>query len=268
MSRTALFWGIILILVGILLLLDNLGLLPTSAWQIIWPLALVALGAWIMWRAFGRQPTPSPLEERHIAIPLEGTERAHLRIQHGAGRLQVSAGAEPGHLLTGDVASGIDSSSRKEGITLRVNLRGRVDGIPWFPWFEGRSPLDWDLRLTDSIPLAIELETGASDSQLDLTDVRVIDLTLRTGASATRLTLPALAGTTRVDIHSGAASVAVRVPDGVEARIKVRGGLSGVSVNRRRFARTNGTYQSSGYAQATNRVDIDAEVGVGSLDIR
>jgi hypothetical protein len=49
LTRSAWFWGIILALVGILLLLDNLGYLRFRG---LWPLFLVAAGLWILWSAF------------------------------------------------------------------------------------------------------------------------------------------------------------------------------------------------------------------------
>jgi hypothetical protein len=40
--------GAILIALGIYFLLNNLGLLPPITWGVIWPVILIALGAWII----------------------------------------------------------------------------------------------------------------------------------------------------------------------------------------------------------------------------
>lgn len=38
------FWGLILIVVGLFLLLQNLGFIPGGLWDILWPVALMAFG--------------------------------------------------------------------------------------------------------------------------------------------------------------------------------------------------------------------------------
>lgn len=46
-TNRRLFFGLLLVILGVLLLLANLGLLPFS-WNLAWPLALAALGLWWM----------------------------------------------------------------------------------------------------------------------------------------------------------------------------------------------------------------------------
>ncbi|MBM3130374.1 MAG: hypothetical protein FJ009_17315 [Chloroflexi bacterium] len=46
-----LFSALALILIGALLLLGNLGLLAFN-WNMVWPLALILFGVWLVWRAF------------------------------------------------------------------------------------------------------------------------------------------------------------------------------------------------------------------------
>jgi len=96
----------------------------------------------------------------------------------------------------------------------------------------------------------------------------VSDLTIHTGASKTHLTLPAQAGYTRARISSGAASVHIDVPPGVAAHVHGAMGLGTVNVDSARFPRRNGSYESPDYATAVNRVELDIEGGIGSVDVR
>jgi hypothetical protein len=268
MRRSSLFWGGILILVGALLLLNNLGILDVNIWSLIWPLFLIALGLWLLW---GILAGPRLAEAEEVTIPLEGAERARVRVRHGAGRLHISAGAGPGELAAGTFGGGLDYRVKREGDTLDVEMRVPAGVFPGFafPWMWGRGGmLDWSLGLNGEIPLSLELEAGANDMRLDLADLRVTDLRLQTGASATDLMLPANAGHTRAEIRSGAASVTIRVPSGVAARIRVKGGLAGITVDKSRFPRRGDVYQSADYDTAPNKVDVDVETGVGSIDVR
>jgi hypothetical protein len=60
----------------------------------------------------------------------------------------------------------------------------------------------------------------------------------------------------------------VRIPDGVAASIRASGGISSTRVDRNRFPRSAGRYQSPDYEQAENRVELKVSTGVGSIDIR
>jgi hypothetical protein len=267
MSKSNLFWGLILVLLGTLLLLNSVGILSVNVWSLIGPLALIAFGLWVLWGVFVGGPSA---ETEEATIPLEGAGRARVRIRHGAGRLHVDGSAGPGELATGTFGGGLDHRVRREGDRLDVEMRTPPHSFPFFmmPWWGLRGGLDWSLGLNGEVPLSLDLETGASDARLDLADLRVTDLQLQTGASATRLTLPANAGHTRVEVHSGAASVSIRVPEGVAARMRIKSGLAGITVDRSRFPRTGDTYQSADYDTASNRVDLDIETGVGSVDVR
>jgi len=256
------FWGLLLIVFGLVLLLDNLGLLGNiDVWNLLWPFFLIALGAWILLGTiFRRAP-----EREHASIPLEGAQSARVRVQHGAGRLEVSAGAGIGLLAEGDFTGGLEHGSKVQGNALEVKMSPPEQIFP-FAWSPGTS-LDWSFGLTRDIPLSLDFETGASESRLNLRELQLTELRLKTGASATTIDLPANAGYTRVSVESGAASVNINVPEGVAARIQTKGGLSTIQVDSQRFPQTGGVYQSADYETAANKVEMDIQMGVGSVNI-
>jgi hypothetical protein len=63
--------------------------------------------------------------------------------------------------------------------------------------------------------------------------------------------------------------VRVRVPDGVAARIRLRAALAGTRVDAVRFPRRGEAmvYESADFEDAVNRVEIDVDTGVGSIEI-
>jgi hypothetical protein len=262
MRRGAAFWGTLLVLLGAVLLLDNLNLLPFPIWNIFWPLALIGAGVWILAGIFFRRPVASET----ASIPLEGAAQAQVRVNHGAGRLAASAGTNPGELLSGTFYGGVERQARRDGDTLNVELRPPDLGWSWWDW--SNRGLEWEMRLTRDVPLTLELRTGAGEAQFDLTEVRVTDLRLQTGASSTEITLPAHAGHTRVLVEGGAASIKLRAPEGVAVR--VHGGsvaVGSMDVDTRRFPRANGGYESPDFATAANKVEIEARLGAGSLQV-
>jgi hypothetical protein len=259
--------GIILVAVGALTLLGVVTSLPVTA--ILFAGALIGAGVWII-TGVSRGRTDLPREQ--AAIPLDGAAEASVKIHHGAGRLALGAGAAPADLLSGVFGGGLDARTTRDGGVLRADLRvkeRRVGDLAG-PWLHGKfDTLDWDLVMNPRVTLDLELETGASESRIVLTDLQARDVRLKTGASATTIDLPTAAGLTRLWVDSGAASVKVRVPAGVAARIRLRAALAGTRVDAVRFPRRGESpvYESADFEGALNKVEIDVDTGVGSIEI-
>lgn len=261
MRSSSIFWGVILLLVGSVLLIDNLGLLgELDAWGIIWPVALIMLGAYMLLGILLRRPAKT----EQVSIPLEGAGSASLKVRHGAGKLEIGAGGDSTNLLEGLFVGGLERSAKRDADTLRVKLRIPEQG---FDFWDSKPELDWRFVLNARVPLVLNIGAGAGRADLDLTNLLVSDLVLKTGASEINLHLPARAGLTRVKVEAGAASLSMHVPDGVAARIHVRSGLSAIRVDQARFPKQDGAFLSPGFDEAANKVDIDIEAGVGSISI-
>lgn len=268
MRRDGVFLGVLLIAVGGLLLLNTLGLLTISIWKLVFPGLLVLSGLLLL---LGKFPTPRTFigEGEAVNIPLEGAERARVRLHYGAGRLNVSGAAPAGQLVDGTFGAGADYDVRRDGETLDVDLRGLRD--MWLRIFDprnwGERGLDWDLAFNGEVPLDLSVELGAGETRLDLSELRVNHLNLQTGMGATEVTLSAKAGQTRAKINVGMGEVKVYVPEGVAARIHATAGLGEVSVNDGRFPRSGNVYQSPDYDTSERKVEIDAKTGMGALRI-
>ena len=262
MRRGTLFWGLIFILAGILLLLDNLGIIAISVWGVIWSVLLIALGFWILWGVVFK----SSQTGEEIAIPLEGARRGRIRVNHGGGRLSLDAAVDSEDLVAGTFVGGLDPRVRRSGDTLDVDLSVEPQTFFWAGPFSGG--YNWTFGLNPTIPLSIDMNTGAGEAQVDLSGLQVEDFRLKTGASSTRLTLPAHAGFTQASIESGAASTDVFVPEGVAARIRVESGLASINIDRNRFPKEAGVFQSPDFASAENKVDLIIKTGVGAVSVR
>lgn len=268
--KTTLIVALAMILIGVLALLRALGVISFSVGGLVGALVVVAIGVAMLWAILAK-PDVSPIESEVASVPLAGATRANVRVSHGAGRLTVGGGAPADQLLEGSFEGGVDTRVERMDDRADVHLR-LPDGllplvVSRVNWSRGRG-LDWRFGLSPKIPLSLRFDAGAADLRLDLTDLKVTDVRISMGASSTVLTLPASAGQTRVNVESGAASIRIRVPEGVAARIRVSGGLSSTSVDRARFPRRAGVYESPDYDTAENRADIRVSSGVGSVTVR
>lgn len=262
MRRSNLWWGIILVCAGALLLLDNLGVLAPlniKAGPLIFSLALIGLGAWTLWAAQRR----SSFTTEELSIPIEGAE-AHVNIDFGAGELRVTGGAPDGTLLSGTFEDVEYDVSHEDG-----RQRVRLSSPPFVgPYLGPEQHRRWTMALSNAVPLTMNVKTGASSVRLDLTDVQVTRLKLESGANSTHVSVPTHAGFTEIRGSGGAASLNVEIPTGVAARIRTGGALTSISVDRERFPNIEGEYRSPDYETAANKVDIKLDMGVGSISVR
>jgi hypothetical protein len=262
MGRNSIFWGVLILLLGCLFLLNSLGVISINLGMIILPLFIIAVGIWILWGAASQKTQ----ETQHATVQLEGANRARIRIRHGAGRLQLKPGVTGGDLVVGDFGGGLDKNVSRSGDLLEVTLS--LPSRIFLPIWQPGNRLDWSIALVPDVSIELEFETGAGETNLDLSGLQVTRLRMNSGASSNRVTMPANAGFTQAEFRTGAASLDICIPDEVAARIRASGGLSTILIDRQRFPRSGKLHQSPDYDTAANKIEILVETGVGSINIR
>ncbi len=263
MRKSTVFWGIVVILAGVLLLLNSFGLLGFSAWKVFWPAFLILLGIWFLLMPMFRKK--GAVSSEHISLPIESASEAEVILNHVAGRLNIHGSALNEVLLEGDFTGEVEQKVLRNGSQAKIQLNARGESFIPFGSDQG---FTWDIGLSRFVIYRLAVHTGASESLIDLTDLQVKEVTLETGASSATLTLPAAAGMTRVEVKSGVAGVNLIVPQGVGGHIKVDSGLSGIKIDTSRFAQSGNVYESADFSTAANRVDIFITSGLGSVTIQ
>jgi hypothetical protein len=252
---------IALIVLGIVLLLANMGYIALDLGELVrtyWPLIFVLIGAELILAALlGRRGAP-PAEE--LTYDLDGAELADVRLNFGAGRLLVG-GAPAGRLLVGTFEGGV--RARRKGAS--VELSSDADAW-WSGAWRGRAA-SWQVGLTTEVPLRLTVQSGASQTDLELGDLRLAALDLRVGASETACRLPLPRGRLPVSVELGAASVRLELPDGAAARVRSRLALGTTDVSSRRFTRTTDGHQTADFEQAADRYEIEISGGAGSVAV-
>ncbi len=295
--RGSLVGPIILISLGIVFLLNNLGLLSWSVWEVIlrlWPILLIAIGldillgrrwAWGSWLvaaivlglliiAVGLFTTRPPtiagqLTSEQISQPLGSARRAEVEIGFSAGTLRVGALPESANLLEGTVAlSGGERVKRDfsgRGDTVHYELRSSGMQIRGFDRRQYEDKV-WDLRLNRDVPMRLKIDTGIGTANLDLALLRLTELDVNTGIGQATLTLPGQ-GRLRAEVNGGIGETIIFIPVGMAARIKVDTGLGGIQVTVN-YQRQGDVYLSPGYDTAENRVDLAVDGGMGKITIQ
>lgn len=294
MYRRGLLLPLLLIVIGVVALLANLGLLdPRVILRLInlWPLFLVLIGIeLIITRTLPRTLVPivsllvllavvalaiiyvfsAPLggfagtQQSAASDRIEGLSTANLDLDFGASSVDLR-GASLGEDLyrarfefpTGEQPPVVrlDRSSS----TLHIQHQERP---PRFTF--GFSPMHdrVDLSLSDRVPWIVAIRGGAVDSALDLTGLEISRLQLSGGASRSDIRMRDPKATVSVDISGGAADITLHIPSGSAWQVKVTGGASDLEVDGAHYGGFGDkSQQSDGYAQATDRFDIRASGG-------
>jgi hypothetical protein len=287
----------VLILLGVLLLLNNLGLMNWSVWTAIarfWPLILIALGlelilgrgsvstsvivivVLVIIAGSGltlRHPTArGAITRTRVEKPLSGATSADIEINMGVGALYLSSLANSSDLITGMVDTAVGEwltqdfkiTGNRASLMLATERRNFID--PYF-FGIGRQPArTWDLALTQNIPISLDIRTGVGEARIDLERVMATAVEVRTGVGKTDLTLPAM-GNAKVTLSGGVGETVIHIPKGVAARIRTKTGIGSVQVHGN-YTRINNEYISPDFDTAENRVELEVKGGIGSIRIQ
>ena len=284
----------ILITLGAVFLLDNLGMLPWGIWGTLlrlWPVLFISIGldillayrstlgallslvltlsvvAGILWLGMsGRLPAQYPVTQE-ISEPLGDATAAEVELSPGIVSLRVDVSPETSsRLIAGTVRSGreweleIDSST--SGDTARVSVEGGAD-VTTGNWF---SEQNWDLRLNGDVPIDLTLDVGAGEVILELGELTADRLNVSLGIGETMVVLPA-EGRYTARVEGAIGQTTVIVPAGLEVRAEVDAGLSGRSVPPS-YVCDDDVCTSPGYDNADHRVDLAVSQAIGNLVIR
>ena len=260
MKRDNIFWGSALILLGGLFYLQIQGIIP-SIFPYLWPIALILFGGWMILGVYWK---PNPSEGEQFQVPLQNAKDVHYRFSYGAGRLDVKGGAPMGQALVGSSGVGMEHKSYLSGDRLEV----KVDAGPSFIPFLGPSNGVWEFQISNEVPITLDVESGASQLDVDLTNALAKTISLKTGASNSNITMP-LNGASTLNLEAGAASINIFIPQGVAGRVRLREGLTALNVDTTRFPQVDSRlYQSPDFDTAANRAEINVEAGLGSITIK
>jgi hypothetical protein len=127
----------------------------------------------------------SELRQESVQVPLEDATTANVDITFGAGELNLRPGVETG-LLKANFTYNVDAlkpvvETDRHGERLDVNLHIKAEGLSIN--FGDKTRNEWDIHLSDRVPISFNLDLGAAKGRADLGGLRLTDARIRTGAA-------------------------------------------------------------------------------------
>lgn len=125
---------------------------------------------------------------------------------------------------------------------------------------------DWDLQLTNDVPVDLEINTGASDTSMNLSGMQLQSLNIETGVGKSTLNLSGeWKESFDVNIEMGVGESTIILPKGVGVEIKSSKGIGSASFN---GFTSNGDdiYVNDAFEHADVIISVQTELGIGSVN--
>ena len=292
--RDGLVWPLMLLGLGALFQLGNLGYLSVQALPLlsrIWPILLVAIGIDI---AFGRNrggwhtvlraglgllvvavifwlaiAYPTGIKGREVDIKqgTEGARSSSVQISVVTGRVKLSAGEPDGQLLTGkalipgsaSISPDYSKSNSGEG---QLTLKHEGNTATWGGngWIQ-----EYDLQIAPDLPIKLETELVAGDLVLDLGGTAVKQVDSQMGVGSQMISIPCNEGLS-VEIKQALGIIALNIPEGCAVNIHLDNALVNTS-SPAGYQRNGDEISFAPPGSSGKAVDIRIGLAVGAIGI-
>jgi len=298
--RKSLVWPLVLISLGVLFLLNNLGIVSWSIWSLLWrmwPVLLVAIGldlifgrrsgiwqaitviviiglfAGAFWLFDVTENTWSGEKVTYTIVQEIGkAEDVDVNIKMNIGSLSLnSLPTNSDFLVTGEVEVSEFEDLTDELLTFRDKSTYRLssDGQQYHPgWIfnrDGNGDKHWELMLNQDVMLNLEVDTGVGITELDLSDLLLKDLNINSGVGEVTVYMPGR-GDYQASVKAGVGKLEIYLPNDLAAQIFIDGGLGNVTVIGD-FIQRNGNYYTRNYNSSEEQIELFIDGGVGNIRI-
>ncbi|MHB0856110.1 MAG: LiaF domain-containing protein [Anaerolineae bacterium] len=301
-SQQSLFWPVVLIGVGVIWLLANLGVLAGFDWTVLlrlWPVLLIAIGLDILlgrrWPFVGAlvglatvglvivllflgpalgleglNLGTGPLETTQYAEPVDSADSARITLGFGGGRTTIGASEDSDNVITAEMrARGDVIWETSGGNTREITLRHGQTG---FIGFNLGNDVRSDVRLNPDVPMALDLSVGSGVADMDLSELQITDLELSKGSGSADVDLPSSDEVYPVRINNGSGDLRLVLADGAQVDMDATVGSGSLQLDLRDAAEaqvriSQGSGSTSIQVPTDVGVRLISDVSSGSLNV-
>jgi cell wall-active antibiotic response 4TMS protein YvqF/uncharacterized protein DUF2154 len=289
-NYTKCFVGLLLIVIGIIYTLKSFNLINFSIcnnFSIFWPIGIILAGFALLIRLkflafcfifitcligilyivdhnfvyhndFEKIDNLRTIEKE---IVLENkTKYLDLDIDFGAGDIQLKKGSND-VLFKNSVKTYNLNDPVLDYKTSNSNAKIEISRNSYFNFFHPIKE-NWDIEVSPNVKSDINFEVGASNIDIDLTNLQISNLDIDSGATKIKIkfnTYPTI-----VDIYTGASTVDLEFPQNIGIVIDIDGGA--ISKNLNGFIKEDNKYYSENYNEDLENIVVDINAGVTTIN--
>lgn len=279
-----------LLIAGIVLLFLGLGRGGIFSILSYWPLILIAISLGIMLGKPLRWPViiggiilaailslfssffglgGNRATTHDIQQGLERAKTAEITISTGVSELTIDSLGRGNSLIEGsiDTVKGetLETSFDKSGDKAKYEIKSHKKGVANLI---GNQEKNWELSITRSVPITLDIDTGVGQTNLSLGDIDLEKLKMDAGIGEVTVRLPK-EGNYDIDLNTGVGEVTVYIPRSVGSRIQIDKGIGSLSLpDNMTFTRDDDELTSNNFSNSRHTATIDIDAGIGSINIR
>lgn len=282
------FWGLLLVLIGGLVLASNYGLVSVdwfNLWR-LWPLFIVAIGLSILtfrgWAGrllsvvfvilalsavtyalvYAPQDTRQTSTYNIKSQKIDSATVADINIKTGLSQLGINTTDQTdvvqAHLESN--ISNLTNNTTLVGTTQTTNIITDATS----DWPAGDIDNQLYVNVTRSLPIRLSLDIGASNITADLSLARLQNLDIKSGATKSDIKLGDSEDLMTVNLESGASSFLIKVPSSSGVSVKI----DGVTSNHLNgLIKKGDRYESANYESAIKKININGQLGLASFTL-
>lgn len=247
-------------------------------YQTEWSFSFAELGDKIneFVKSLGASGEEAAIKTERFSEPLGQTTSASVRLDTPVGETTIKAASsdlliDAELTVVGDVQFSVIGETEKQ-VTLGQHKQAAdwVRGI--FGWIGSVGKLRWDVALSPSVPLALDIHSGVGKAVYDLSQLQLTSLDIHGGTGETELKLPAMPTSYHAAVNGGVGEMNVHVAPNADIDLKLRAGTGEINLNIGENAALSAEIKG-GIGETNVRlpygaaVRVEAKIGVGSVNV-
>jgi predicted membrane protein len=204
-----------------------------------------------------------------ISIEKDNADALDVNIDFGVGDLFIQGGSR--EWISGEFTYNHKRLEPKVSYKKRKDI-GFIDikqgSKPIFGFNKGNLRNEWNLQLTNDVPIDLDVDMGVSTSSLDLQGIQLNSLSIDSGVGESVIDLSGeWKKGFRADFDLGVGDVTIILPKQTGVRVNVSKGIG--TVDLKDFTKQNdGVYVNDAYSGTDTVIDISLDIGVGDVKIK
>jgi hypothetical protein len=204
------------------------------------------------------------LQQNSRTVELQGARSVDVSLESSSGEFTISGGSS--HLLDADFKYSDSYGTPHVDYNVDAGVGhlniSQDDASTHF----GRSHNEWNLRLSNDVPLELKVQMGAGRGRLRLRDLPVTRLEMSMGAGQADVDLT---GDRKSDLtanlEGGVGQVTIRLPRKVGVVVRASGGIGSISAHG--FRHDDDEYTNEAYGKTPATIHLRVQGGIGQINL-
>lgn len=209
------------------------------------------------------------VKEEAISIHKDKAKKLDVNLDLGAGSMNVSKGTKlwvDGMIEYNNKYFDPNVSYKLNKSTGEVRIDQSKKHLPKVKI--GKLKNEWNLKLSNKVPIELDVNTGASKTNLDLRGLDLKELDIEAGVGELNVNLGgSWSKSFDANIETGVGKTTVILPSDVGVKVNLSKGIGKANVIDL-ISKGNGVYVNEAYENADVKITVNMDIGVGEVNFK